>query len=343
LPIPTLITELSQTAASNYPAGSDSPATLDDTQRAHASFIAQLRDGKGFTNPVVLASATTTDIGGQNSQFVEISGTTTITSLGSTYNGPRFLRFQGVLTLTYNATSLILPGAASITTAAGDTAFVAPNQALNGWTVYSYQRAAGTYASAGPLASSGITGAAASGANNDITSLTALASVPTIVSSNVVNLTGNQTVAGIKTFSSQPVMPLQSMVRLTTTGIANGSTNTAIGRFSTSVTNQGSDITYADSVTLGATFTINANGVYAVSYTAGANGTFGLSLNSTQLSTSIVSITTADRLTQAIAAAAGYYQNSSWTGYLTAGAVVRPHTDATALGANSTITIVRVA
>ena len=40
--VPTLITELSTTAASNAPSGSDSPATLDDIQRAHAAFIAQL-------------------------------------------------------------------------------------------------------------------------------------------------------------------------------------------------------------------------------------------------------------------------------------------------------------
>lgn len=49
MPVPTVITDLSTTAASNYPAGSDSPATLDDVQRAHAAFIAQLRDGTGFT------------------------------------------------------------------------------------------------------------------------------------------------------------------------------------------------------------------------------------------------------------------------------------------------------
>lgn len=40
--VPTLITDLSTTAASNAPSGSDSPATLDDIQRAHAAFIAQL-------------------------------------------------------------------------------------------------------------------------------------------------------------------------------------------------------------------------------------------------------------------------------------------------------------
>ncbi len=160
MPLPTAITDLSQTAASNYPAGSDSPSTLDDVQRAHAGFIALLRDGKGLTNPVTLASAATTDIGGQNSPFVSISGTTTITSFGTNYNGPRFIRFTGILTLTYNATSLILPGAASITTAVGDTAIAVPNQALNGWTVYSYQKANGIpagVAASGAITASGLT------------------------------------------------------------------------------------------------------------------------------------------------------------------------------------------
>jgi hypothetical protein len=143
VPIPTLITELSQTAASNYPQGSDSPATLDDTQRAHGGFIATLRDGKGFSNPVTIASATTTDIGGQNSQFVEISGTNTITGLGSTYNGPRYLRFTGALVLTHNATTLNLPGAASITTGSGDSCIAVPNIELNGWNVLAFNRAAG--------------------------------------------------------------------------------------------------------------------------------------------------------------------------------------------------------
>lgn len=136
MPIPSAITDLSQTAASNYPSGSDSPSTLDDVQRAHASFIALLRDGKGQTNSVTVASATTTDIGGQNSQFVEISGTTTITSLGSTYNGPRYLRFQGVLTLTHNATTLNIYGGANVDTSAGYAVVAIPNASLTGWNVY---------------------------------------------------------------------------------------------------------------------------------------------------------------------------------------------------------------
>lgn len=121
MPVPTLISQLSQTAASNSPPGSESPSTSDDYFRAHAAFIATLRDGKGMSAEVDVASGATTDIGAANSAFVRITGTTTITSFGANYNGPRFIRFAGALTLTHNASSLILPGAANITTVAGDT------------------------------------------------------------------------------------------------------------------------------------------------------------------------------------------------------------------------------
>jgi hypothetical protein len=138
MPVPSAISDLSQTAASNSPAGSESPTTLDDYQRAHASFIALLRDGKGFTTEATVASAATADIGAANSLFVQITGTTTITSFGTTYNGPRFLRFAAALTLTHGA-ALILPGSANILTAAGDTCIVVPEAAA--WRVVSYQPA----------------------------------------------------------------------------------------------------------------------------------------------------------------------------------------------------------
>jgi hypothetical protein len=139
MPIPSAISDLSQTAASNSPAGSESPTTLDDYQRAHASFIALLRDGKGFATEATVASAATADIGAANSLYVQITGTTGITSFGANYNGPRFLRFAAALTLTHNATTLILPGAANITTAAGDTCIALPIS--GGWYVAQYVRA----------------------------------------------------------------------------------------------------------------------------------------------------------------------------------------------------------
>jgi hypothetical protein len=140
--------------------------------------------------------------------------------------------------------------------------------------------------------------------------------------------------------------PIQSMVRLHTAN-GNGSTNTAIRRFSTVVTNVGSDITYADSATLGATFTINNAGVYAISYTdnLGNANEIGLSLNSSQLSTSILSITAADRLKSATTGGLAFSQCADWTGYLSAGAVIRAHgavSPAVGTNALANFTIARV-
>ena len=69
-----------------------------------------------------IASATTITIGTAGlGEYIHITGTTTITSLGNatTAGTRRTLIFDGALTLTHNATSLICPGATSITTVAG--------------------------------------------------------------------------------------------------------------------------------------------------------------------------------------------------------------------------------
>ena len=90
---------------------------------------------------VDLASATTTDLGAQTSSNLRITGTTTITGLGTIASGTvRNLRFADALTLTHNGTSLILPGAANIITAAGDTA-TAISLGSGNWVVTAFQRA----------------------------------------------------------------------------------------------------------------------------------------------------------------------------------------------------------
>ena len=91
----------------------------------------------------VLASAATCDIGSLNTDFVNITGTTTITSFGTNYRGPRFLRFAGAVTLT-NSSTLICPGNANITTAAGDCVVVMPKATAgvsDGWQIVGYQQA----------------------------------------------------------------------------------------------------------------------------------------------------------------------------------------------------------
>lgn len=94
--------------------------------------------------PVSLASAATVNIGAAAANTVNITGTTGITAFDSIAAGAaRRLVFAGALTLTHNATSLILPTGANITTAAGD---VAEFESLGGgnWKCVDYLRADGT-------------------------------------------------------------------------------------------------------------------------------------------------------------------------------------------------------
>lgn len=90
-----------------------------------------------------IASAATVDIGVQNTSFLRVTGTTTITSFGSNFRGPRFITFEGAVTLT-NSSTLVLPGGANITTAAGDTLIVIPGATAgtaDKWIVVAYQKA----------------------------------------------------------------------------------------------------------------------------------------------------------------------------------------------------------
>lgn len=183
-----------------------------------------------------------------------------------------------------------------------------------------------------------------------------LFSLATGLPSGVVSKSGD-TMTGALTLSGNPSAALHaapkqyvdktSTVRLNTAN-GYGSTNNKIRRFTNVVLNQGSDITYADSATLGASFTINTSGMYAVSYTdntTGASGaSIGVSLNSSQLTTSIAAITVSDVLAIDNSASASYMGCASGVFYLSSGDVVRAHTDGGATGASQTVfTISRVA
>lgn len=79
-----------------------------------------------------VASAGTISLG--EGGFFHITGTTTITDIdfATAKNGRgAWLEFDGILTLTHNATTLNLPGGANITTAAGDRAYVVQDNADN--------------------------------------------------------------------------------------------------------------------------------------------------------------------------------------------------------------------
>lgn len=87
---------------------------------------------------VPLASETTTSIGAVPTRNVNVTGTTTITSLGAAEAGTlRRVRFSGILTLTHNGTSLIIPKGSSQTTAANDVALCLSLGGSN-WRVVEY-------------------------------------------------------------------------------------------------------------------------------------------------------------------------------------------------------------
>jgi len=121
---------------------SGQPVTVeyDGTDMVMVTPVARVDTSKGAD----IAAAATTDIGSATGNYVVVTGTATITALGTALAGAtREARFTGTPTLTHNATSLILPGGANITAAADDVAtFV--SEGSGNWRLVDYRRADGT-------------------------------------------------------------------------------------------------------------------------------------------------------------------------------------------------------
>ena len=113
------------------------PGNLNDALRSLASIAMRAIGDQGAN----IASATTTSIAAAStSLYAHITGTTTITGFGTVAAGTlRILVFDGALTLTHNATSLMLPGNANITTVAGDVAIMVSEGSGN-WKCVAYIR-----------------------------------------------------------------------------------------------------------------------------------------------------------------------------------------------------------
>jgi hypothetical protein len=138
--IGTTLASWVSTSGSNQPQGNTSVGSnLDDNIRELIGVIVRGLSHKGAD----IASATTTDIGAIEGLMHDITGTTTITSFGTVRAGIwKILKFEGALTLTHNATSLILPGGANITTSNGDVAIFISEGAGN-WRCIHYLEANG--------------------------------------------------------------------------------------------------------------------------------------------------------------------------------------------------------
>lgn len=139
--------------------------------------------------------------------------------------------------------------------------------------------------------------------------------------------------SGTLSWATVATAPARSEVRLRVTN-GYGSTDTKIPRYTTADVNTGTAITYSDSATEGTKFTINTTGYYSLSMSHDRNADeaiagFSLNADATQRTTTLYSINTAARLAYHSIAQSGALNiaNASWTGYLAAGDVVRPHSN----------------
>lgn len=143
---------------------------------------------------------------------------------------------------------------------------------------------------------------------------------------------------GTATFAAMPTITnATSMIRLSTTN-GYGSTNTLVRRWTTTVTNQGSDITYADSAANGGSFTINTNGVYAITYVDQFNAAGGAIITLNQVNQTANS----SCLCSTNTSSANSLSAASWVGYLVAGAVIRA-TGSAPSGTNTAYTAFTIA
>jgi hypothetical protein len=139
--------QLSTDSATNFPDNTSqliSPQDLRDwitngidsfvTQKDISTLTNALWEGK--SNSIVAGGTTALNLA--NGNFIHITGNTTITSFGTVDAGARFiLVFDGTPIITYNATSLIIPGNANKTAAAGDCCMIVSEGGGN-WRIVGY-------------------------------------------------------------------------------------------------------------------------------------------------------------------------------------------------------------
>ena len=214
-----------------------------------------------------LPSAASVAIGAATGEYVNITGTTTITSFDSIQAGAmREVRFTGALMLTHNATSLILPTAANITTAAGDVARFRSLGSGN-WICVGYQRADGSSLGGGRL-QVGTAVATTSGVSIDMASIPSWAKRITLV------------LNGVSTSGSASLLVQAGSGSVQSTGYNSAATSVSVGTTnSTSYTTSTSGMIFfpagASGAFSGSITLINAGGNAWVASHVGYGGVSG--------------------------------------------------------------------
>lgn len=241
---------------------------------------------------VTVPSAATVDLNSTETNYFQISGSTTITAITLAAGSEVVVLFQAALTLTNSAFLLNLTGA-NIVTAAGDIA-VFKGEAAGVVRMLSYSRVSGM-----PL------------------------SIATTAEMRAGTANRSLSAAGLQSYLTDT----RSCIRVSNVNGA-GSTNTAVRRFTNLISSVGTDITYTDSATLGTSFTINTTGLYSIVYSDAfpTADSLAISNNATgaELTTSAASLT-ASKLLGLVSAPANNIIPCPVVVPLTAGDVIRPH------------------
>lgn len=141
---------------------------------------------------------------------------------------------------------------------------------------------------------------------------------------NFLNLHLQEQEVAVSVSNTLPVFTeSDSSVRVDTAN-GYGSSSSKARRFTNMRLNAGGAITYTDSATEGAYFTINEDGIYHISYTDSFTGqeAFGITVNAPH-STDILSLPLDKVLANSTTSDANFNDNISWQGKLKAGDIVR--------------------
>lgn len=150
-----------------------------------------------------LASAGTTDLGTIGSHNVSITGTTTITSFGSSANVAEplyYVKFTGSLSITFNATSMITPGGGNMFISAADALWVEYLGSGN-WRIVNFMPSSPVY-----------TGGLANG-------LTITNNAGTPTTQIDITTTGISVLENVSTFANDTIGPLSKTINAATTGV----------------------------------------------------------------------------------------------------------------------------